>query len=224
MTYGDGQWLHDYLTEQNTETELVRGQQEMALGELYATLVHTSSTHAGFEYAVHPWGTRDFMQNLAPHGWFAAKYRELVRNMMVREQDRNLHLLSCTSPEWAKPGKSIVVKRAPTNFGTVNFTETFGAAGADISLDNSFAFAPETLYVHIPWFVKAKKITADGKSATLTNYHGDWRAAIPVSAKHVHIDWTKTAGAKPMNYDLAVKAYKKEYKERWEKFLSTGKN
>jgi hypothetical protein len=33
MTYGDGRWLHHYLTLKNTETETIRGDQQMAIEE-----------------------------------------------------------------------------------------------------------------------------------------------------------------------------------------------
>ena len=120
MTYGDGRWLHHYLTIKNTETETIRGDQRMAVEELYALLLHTSSTHAGFEYCIFPWGDRDFASNVSPHGWFAAKFRAALRNMLVREEGNDLHLLSVLSPEWVKPGSVVSVKRAPTDFGEVN--------------------------------------------------------------------------------------------------------
>lgn len=46
-----GQFLHHYLTIKNTLTEVVRGDQQQALRELYSELLHTTSTQAGFEYA-----------------------------------------------------------------------------------------------------------------------------------------------------------------------------
>ena len=104
MTYADGEFLHHYLTIKNTLTEVVRGDQEQAVRELYALLLHTSSTQAGFEFAILPWGNRDFTDNLAPHGWFAAEYRTLLRNMMVREEGDRLHLLSVVSPDWIGKG------------------------------------------------------------------------------------------------------------------------
>src|ERR1700730_13978865 len=77
--------------------ELVRGDEQQALREFYAELLHTSSTHAGFEYAIRPWGTRDFEGNLAPHALFAADCRNLLRNMLVWEQGRTMHLLLPTA-------------------------------------------------------------------------------------------------------------------------------
>ena len=56
MTYADGEFLHHYLTIKNTMTEIIRGDQEQALHEFYALLLHTSSTHAGFEYKIRALG------------------------------------------------------------------------------------------------------------------------------------------------------------------------
>ena len=49
---------------------------------------------------------RDFSLNLSPHGLFAAKFRTLLRDMIVREQGNDVHLLSCVSPEWIQVGKA----------------------------------------------------------------------------------------------------------------------
>ena len=216
MTYGDGMFLHHYLTMKNTETELIRGDQEMAIEELYALLVHTSSTHAGFEYSIHPWGNRDFDGNMAPHGWFAAKFRALVRNMMLREQGRDLHLLSAISPAWVKDGQQIRVERAPTEFGPVNFTLAFGAANATLKLDTHFTQEPARIVLHLPWFMQTSRVTVDGKPASI---QGD-SVVLPASARNVTIEWTRRADAPNLSYQAAVDAYKAEYRARYEKWLS----
>ncbi len=76
MTYDNGRYLHHYITLNNTETDLVRSKLKNVMEEFYAVLMHTSATHAGFEFAIWPWGTRDFGMNLSPHGWFAAEFQE----------------------------------------------------------------------------------------------------------------------------------------------------
>ena len=220
MTYGDGRWLHHYLTETNTETEIIRGNQQLALQELYALLLHTSSTHAGFEYCILPWGTRDFAQNLSPHGWFAAKFRALLRNMIVREeQDRNLHLLSVLSPEWIKNGETLSVKRAPTNFGTVNLEMRFNEGGATLRLDNRFRNGPQQLILHLPWFMNVSGVTADGKKLTISNQ----AVVLPGNVKEVQIAWQEK-DVPGLSYENAVKDYKAEYRRRYEQWIKTGKN
>jgi hypothetical protein len=221
MTYGGGRWLHHYLTMKNTETETIRGDQQLAVQELYALLLHTSSTHAGFEFCIFPWGTRDFGANLSPHGWFAAKFRTALRNMLVREeQDQRLHLLSVVSPEWIKAGESISVKRAPTNFGEVNFEVRFAANTATLRMENKFRQPPQQLVLHLPWFMNVSGITADGKKVSIVNNS----AILPLSTREVHIEWQKKSDAPALSYDRAVKDYKVEYRRRYEEWIQTGKN
>lgn len=224
MTYGDGMFLHDYLTIRNTQNALVRNEQEIALKEFYALLLHTSSTHAGFEFAIHPWGTRDFGGNLTPHGWYAAEIRILIRNMMVREQSEgfnergNLHLLSCISPEWVKSGKEISVHRAPTYFGEVNFDIAFKKGGATLTMDNHFMNDPKALILHLPWFMDVKSVIADGKVMKV----GGAMVYLPIKARKVNIVWKKKTDTSRLSFEETVKKYKKEYREKYEEFLKIG--
>ena len=216
MTYGDGYWLHDYLTMKNTETELVRGDQPLALGELYAVLVHTSAAQGGFETSIRPWGDRDFGGNLAPHGWFAAVYRTLLRDMLVREAGDTLHLLSVLSPAWLGAGDSVVVRDAPTDFGTVGFRlDVAGDTAATLALDSRFTRAPAVVVVHVPWFVEVRRAEVDGRPTRVEG--GALR--IPPKARTVALWWTRRPNAPVLSYDTAVEAWKAEYARRWEQWL-----
>ena len=218
MTYGDGYWMHHYLTMFNTETEVVRGDQEMAINELYALLVHTSATHAGFEFCIVPWGTRDFGMNLAPHGWFAARFRSLVRNMLVREQGNELHLFSCLSPEWIRDGATVAVRRAPTNFGPIDAELRCTAGKALFTLKSAFVEQPGSIVLHLPWFMDVHSVTAGGASLPVAG--GVVKVAPGV--KTLEISWTRRKDARPLSYAAAVADYQKEYRERYEDFLKNG--
>lgn len=217
---GQGVYLHHYLTIKNTLTELIRGEQEQAIRELYAVLLHTSSTNAGFEYSVRPWGDRDFSGNLAPHGWMAAEYRNLLRNMMVREDGDTLHLLSAVSPEWVGAGKEIVVERAATYFGTVGLrlempTET--TATLHLAMDRGSAHAPAKVVMHLPWFVDAKTATATANGKPLNVNAG--AIVIPAGVQNIDLTWHRVALPEdyPKSYASAVELYKREYRERFER-------
>jgi hypothetical protein len=213
MTYANGEFLHHYLTIKNTMTEVIRGDQEQALHEFYALLLHTSSTNAGFEYKIYPWGNRNFEDNLSPHGWFAAEYRTLLRTMLVREDGNQLHLLSVISPAWIGAGKSISVRQAPSNFGAVAFTLDQPSANETVlHLNPAFTAPPQQIVVHLPWFVDLKSATADGKDLQASN------GALSVSpgTKEVHIYWALKPNAPDMSYDRAVKDYKAEYARRYQ--------
>lgn len=218
MTYGDGRWLHHYLTLRNTETSLIRGEQEAVIQDLYAVLLHTSATHAGFEFSILPWKDRDFMMNLSPHGWFAAEYRILLRNMMVREQNDTLHLLSAISPEWVKKGEKLVVNNAPTHFGRVNFSLLFDKKSATLELNNHFENSPSAILLHIPWFMKVRRITSHGKTLNMT----DNQVLIPPDSRRIEISWKPLKRETELSYQKTVDEYKQEYLHRYECFMKEG--
>jgi hypothetical protein len=141
--------------------------------------------------------------------------------MLVREeQDRRLHLLSVISPEWVQPGQAITVKRAPTNFGEVNFEMRFSGNGATLHMDNKFRQPPEQLVLHMPWFMNVSSLSVNGKRVPVA----DGAAVLPINAKEVLIEWEKKSDAPELSYDRAVNDYKAEYRRRYEEWVKTGKN
>jgi len=188
----DPLFLHDYDTFQVTETLLARGEQQKVVEDLYSTLIHTSSTHAGFETSIRPWSNRDPDGNFPPHGWFAARYNELVHNMLVREDGRFVHLCSALSPEWIGPGKTLSVQRAATTSGTIGFTIHATETGATVDIDSKWR-TPAQFILHFPWFVKvtSARVVAPGSR--------DWVASPEVlargfvglksEARHVVLKW-----------------------------------
>ncbi|HEX5284895.1 MAG TPA: hypothetical protein VFW30_12310 [Bryocella sp.] len=218
---GQGRYIHHYLTIKNTLTEVVRGDQEQALKEFYSLLLHTSSTQSGFEYAIRPWGSRDFQGNLSPHGWFAAEYRNLMRSMMLREQDdRSLHLLSVISPDWIGVGKSISVSHAPTMFGEVSFTlNSTSNSHAVLQLQTAFGpQLPDHLYLHLPWFMQVKSVVADGRSVRPV----DGIVELPRETELVDLTWTRRGKTPAMSYAQTVKDYKRDYAAHYSEYLRTG--
>ncbi len=217
MTYGDGRWLHLYLTMKNTETEVIRGDEEQVLKEFYSILVHTSSTQAGFEFSILPWGDRDFGYNLTPHGWFAAKFRTLLRNMLVREERNELHLLSVISPFWVREGERISVSDAPTNFGMVNFSFEAEKGEARLRLQSDFRQAPEKIVVHLPWFVNLLQASADGQPLKAKNKN----LYLSAQTKELKLKWEiRPVGA--WSYEFFVQDYKEKYQAKYKEFLEKG--
>jgi hypothetical protein len=216
-----GQFLHHYLTIKNTLTSIVIDDQEDAVQELYAELLHTTSTQAGFEYAIRPWGDRNFRGNLTPHGWFAAEYRALLRSMLVRETDTDLHLLSAVSPEWTGAGKQIGVQNAPTYFGKISFTLSMpNETTAILELNTNYRDEPQHLIFHQPWFYKIDHAESDGKLLKVDNNE----LIIPVHATRITLRWHRRKPVPSLNYDHAVENYKTEYRKRYEEWTTQGKS
>ena len=129
-TYANRRLLHHYLGFRVFQTELALGEQAKVVKGLYDTLAHTTGTHAGFEAGTAPFGDRIVDDSTVPHGWFAAEYVALLRNMLVRETDDGIRIMSAVSPAWLAPGKRIEVTGAPTTRGRVSFTLRGTATGA----------------------------------------------------------------------------------------------
>lgn len=218
MTYDDEKLLHDYLGFSNTENELILGEQRLAVQDLYAELVHSSSTHAGFETDIVPWGDRDFHDNLTPHGWFAARLRISLRNMFVREEDDQLHLLSAISPAWIHVGNEIHVDRVPTNFGTVDLSlRMVSPSHAVLNLHDAFVNPPSQVVLHLPWFMKASKVVADGASIPVVK----GSVLLPAHARTIELEWQDQISEPSLSYEATVAQYKHEYATRYEQFLKT---
>ncbi|MCX6930631.1 MAG: hypothetical protein NT154_46610, partial [Verrucomicrobia bacterium] len=216
MTYAG--LLHHYLTMKNTESWTIRGEQPRALEELYAILLHTSATNAGFEFFVRPWADRDIGQNIMPHGWFAAKYIGVVRNMLMREQENELHLLSVLSPAWSGTGQMIEVQNAPSHFGPVAFQANFRENGMSMELRPRFEVTPSKVVIHLPWFVTPGGARVDGKQVPVNRD----RLEIPASAQRIDVTWKRNQDVAGFSYREAVEAYKQEYRRRYQQFLRDG--
>jgi hypothetical protein len=216
--------LHYWQTPNNAQNALVRGgaeDQQAAVEDLYALLLHTTSTHAPQEFGTVPWGTRDcghHLGNLLPDGAASAKTIELLRNMILREDEDDLVLLSAVSPDWLRPGQTIAAANAPTNFGPVSLNMKSRADGFDLRITSKFRNPPKRLLIRIPWFLAVDRVEADGKEATPT----DGRLHLPPGVREVKVRGLIKPDTPTMSFKNTVKEYKAEYRRRYAEFLRTG--
>jgi hypothetical protein len=179
-TYFHGRLLHDYLGFRVFESELLRGEQPEVVDGLYSELAHTTATNGGFETGVRRRGRREIDENLAPHGWFAAEYVVLLRNMLVRERGTDLVLMSALSPSWLLPGRHLAVRNADTTRGRIDFTLRAIHGGALLHW-NSKLFAGTKLRWPVPSTardVRAPGLSPDGHTITL-----------PAAAGRLRVHW-----------------------------------
>jgi hypothetical protein len=102
--------------------------------------------------------------------------------------------------------------RAPTTVGEVNFDLRCHAAGATLALENKFSGGPQTMVLHLPWFMAVSKVTVDGNQATVTQGTVD----LPANTHTVELQWARAKDAPTMSYRKAVEDYKAEYRKRYE--------
>ena len=227
--FNSKQTLHYWQFPDNAQNLLVRGgaeDQELAVQDLYALLLHTSSTHAPQEFGTYPWSTRDYegasVFDILPDGSASGKTIELLRNMLVREYEKDLYLFSALSPAWLQPGKRIEITKAPTEFGPVSVelqvNSTLDYWGWQLRLENQFWEAPEQVVIRIPWFYEVEKAEADGQA--VEPRQGELR--LSPQTRDVKVRGRIKPGTRELSYERAVKDYKKEYRKRYEEFLRTG--
>jgi hypothetical protein len=200
--------IHHYETFQVLQTLLALGMDREVVTDFYSFLVHTGSTHTGFEYDIWAWRDRNFHNNYPPHGWCAARYNECLRNMLVREdmQEPLLHLASALSPEWLVAGRSVKVKQAPTDFGPVSYTLDATEEGATLKFEAQWRKAPAGLRFHIPWFVELRSAVADGKAVEAR----DRVIELPSDVREVRFQWTRK-GNTELSYRKGVERYVDRY-------------
>lgn len=226
MTYGPGlavHGLHHYVTIKLTQNLVNMNRQRDCLADFYGWLVHTSSTHAGFEGGIAPWDNRDPGGNLPPHGWSAAMYNGLLRNMLVREWDGHLHLFTVLSPAWVKAGSRIAIRRMPTEFGPVTADTQIEENRWGIRLQAAWRTPPRDIVVHIPWFADARSAAVDGKPAAVTAapFGEGQQVVIPASAKELFVRW-RLEDVPEISYEAAVAAWKAENRKRFEQYVEAG--
>ncbi len=221
-TFQTASMLHYWHTPDNAQNALVRGSdqdQRRAVEDLYALLLHTTSTHAPQEFGTYPWSTRDHHgHNLLPDGPASGKTIELIRNMLVREYKQDLVLFSALSPAWLKPGSRIEIIKEPTAFGPLSVTLQTTATGWEVGIASQFWKAPESILLRVPWFYQVERAEADGHSIKPS----EGSLALPLGARKVIVTGRVKPGTPEMSYLQAVQNYKSEYKRRYQEFLKTG--
>lgn len=231
MPEGIAMWmifLHHYITERIAQQHLILDDQELVLRDLYSMLSHTGSCHGGFEHNIKPWGNRDYLipirlfyikldyYNYPPHGWFAVAYNLLLRNMLIREEDNDLHLLSAISPEWIDG--DIKVKDANTYFGICSFELIKNDNHLQFTLKSSYERGkPDKIILHIPFFIDKESINLSSDLNIQYNELKTYVVLEPVEEIKIGINWTirKDVDLSYLSYKKAVNWLKAEYKRRY---------
>jgi hypothetical protein len=210
-------WMYPNLTAYVAETELRRGEQANVIERLYALLMHTSATHLGCDERMLPWADRNcpslpvsFLQ-LGRSG-FAASLLMLVRNMLLREDERELHLLSAVSPAWSKTGEKLSGQNAVTNFGKVSFMAEVMDNRLVIDFSANWQTPPQRLVLHFPYFAKVERVVADGRGISLEKD----RVHLSSQVRRVEIVWQNQADRERLSYGTTVEDFKREYRERYQ--------
>lgn len=140
--------IHPYMSLFVTNTHIVRGEQEKAVDGFYSFLLHSTSTH-GFPEGVF-YKKREAWSDTLPHLWAAALYVTTVRNMIVREAGRELHLLPAVPAGWLEPDRKVVIAGAPTWFGRVSVEASAVKDQVSVKVVPPDRARPDRVVVHLP--------------------------------------------------------------------------
>ncbi|MGB2821476.1 MAG: hypothetical protein WBF17_10870, partial [Phycisphaerae bacterium] len=159
--------IHPYMSQFVTNSHIIRGEYDEAIDGFYSFLLHTTSTH-GFPEGVY-YRRRQAWANTVPHLWAAALYVITLRNMLVREQDDSLHLLSAVPVHWLDEGRQVRLTGAPTHFGKVSLRAEAGKDVLRVHLTPPDRNAPSRLVLHMPKGIEATGAEVEDKAIQVTD-------------------------------------------------------
>jgi len=204
--------IHPYLTQFVTNTHIIRGESAEALDGFYSYLLHTTATH-GFPEGVH-YRLRQAWGDTVPHLWAAALYVTTLRNMLVREEQGTLHLLSCVPAPWLADGRQLEARQMPTHFGPVSVVARGEGEAIRVEMDVPRRQAPERIVVHVPPTLEIVSAALDGQERPSAGHAIEWPADA-AHARHVLVlRVRRTAGADGPSYEQKVAEYRAAHAPR----------
>jgi len=124
--------INIYLTLAIAQTLLRR--EDSRYREMIRVAARLASSTGQWPEAVHPL-TKGGCMGDGQHGWAAAEWVMMIRNLFVREEGDSLVLGAGIFPDWLKPHKTIGFGPTPTPYGKVALQVRAGDNGLTVDLD-----------------------------------------------------------------------------------------
>ena len=116
------------------------------------------------------------------HGWAAADFLMMIRNMLFMEEGDNLILFSVIPKDWLSLFETIKVEKAPSYFGLINFSlEVCRPQEYILTLNNHYRETPKAIEVNLPILIDS--IECDGHFQSI----GSNRFQLTATTKRVRI-------------------------------------
>lgn len=144
----DGIW--NYFASFWAHAHLSIGNGPKAARILYAFANHACPLLAWREEQ-HPAGGGWGLVGDMPHNWASAEFIRLIRNLLVFERGRELHLLEGLPRTWLRPGARTELDRIFTNFGPVSLRLQVSEDGRELRLllEPPRREPPEKIAIHL---------------------------------------------------------------------------
>ena len=119
--------------------------------DLIRTVEELASPTGQWPEAIHPLTGGGCMGD-GQHGWAAAEWVMMLRNLFVREEGRRLILCSGIFPEWLQTESPLSFGPAPTPFGKININIVKVGQGVKVSLDAEHNHLPAEGEIRLPGY------------------------------------------------------------------------
>jgi hypothetical protein len=139
--------INAYLTLDIAQSLLRRG--DMRYRKLVERVAELASPTGQWPEAIHPFTGGGCMGD-GQHGWAAAEFLMMIRNMFVREEAGRIVVGSGIFPEWLESPEGVFFGPTPTVFGPVTVACKKSAAGVTLVLENAWQASPPEVEVRIP--------------------------------------------------------------------------
>ena len=159
--------INAYLTLDIAETLLRKGDDRYR--ELLRNVADLASSTGQWPEAIHPITLGGCMGD-GQHGWAAAEWVLLIRNLFVREEGNSLVLGSGILPDWTNTDEPVFFGPTQTHAGPVAVRLFKEKGKARFEIDAEFSKArkpPESIIIHVPGFKKIEMAYTCQKIFTL---------------------------------------------------------
>lgn len=151
--------VNSYLTLQMAQCLLLMG--DMGAYRLVDYMLKLATPTWCWPEAIHPRTLGGCMGD-GHHGWAAAEWLLLVRNLVVHEQDDVLQVTRLLPAEWCTSGARVAIRNAPTAFGTVSVSVDFHGDEEVLTLECDWRTPPREIHWYLPSAARVLREPAAG--------------------------------------------------------------
>ena len=141
--------INPYLTLHLAQVQLRSG--DLSCLDLVRTVADLASPTGQWPEAIHPLTLGGCMGD-GQHGWAAAEWVMMLRNMFVREEGDELIIGSGLFPDWLQSGQPLHFGPTLTPYGPVTVDIRPDSAGAKLRVEASGQQKPKTVQASLPGF------------------------------------------------------------------------
>jgi hypothetical protein len=149
--------VNAYLTLDIAQTLLRAG--DPRYRELVETVARLASPTGQWPEAIHPQSGGGCMGD-GQHGWAAAEWAMMIRNLFIREEGDRLIVGSGLFAEWFDAKEDLFFGPTLTPWGPVTVRISHAATKPTLSIDGAWRGAPPAIDVEIPGFCKLSDVDA----------------------------------------------------------------